>query len=67
MKNKTNIFSTLDNYVHKINIFNIIIHNGAQETVSSDWIIYLCKYIITDECTEPYHQNSNLAERRGEH
>ena len=64
MKNKTNIPCTLNDYVRKINVFNIIVHDRAQEIVSSDWIARLRKYIITDKCTEPYHQNSNLAERR---
>ena len=51
--------------MRKVDNPNIIIHDGTQETVSSDWITHLRKYLITDECTEPYHQNSNLAERRG--
>ena len=65
IKNKINIFSTLDDYVRKIDVSNIIVYDRAQETASSDWIARLRKYIISDECTELYHQNSNLTERRG--
>ena len=64
IKNKINISSTLDDYVRKMSVPNIIVHDGAQETESSDWLIRFRKYIISDECTELYHQNQNLAERR---
>ena len=64
IKNKTNISSTLDDYVRKMGVSNIIVYNGAQETASSDWLARFRKYIISDECIELYHQNQNLAERR---
>ena len=64
IKNKTNIFSTLDDYVRKMDVPNIIVYDSVHEIASSDWLARFRKYIISDECTELYHQNQNLAERR---
>ena len=65
MKRKSEVPSTLEDYVQEVGAPNIIVYDGTKEATSNKWTNVLHHFCM-DECsTEAYHQNQNLAERRG--
>ena len=63
MKLKSQVPSTLEDYVCEVGVLNIIYHGGAQEMQSGGWLALLCHYIIIDQLSKAQHQNQNLTDR----
>ena len=65
MKAKSQAFDALGDYVRYYGAPNLLIHDEAKEMKSNKWLDFVRKYAIPEHTSEPYHQNQNLAERRG--
>ena len=65
MKKKSQASDTFDDYVRQVGAPNYMINDHASELIGDDWLRVARKAMINTFITEPHHQNSNLAERRG--
>ena len=65
MKQKSQAPDKFADYVRQVGAPNYMINDHAKELTGSEWLKVARRSIIDTSVTEPYHQNSNLAERRG--
>ena len=65
MKRKSQAPDTFDDYVRQVGAPNYMISDHAAELIGDDWLRVARKAMIDTFITEPYHQNSNVAEKRG--
>ena len=65
MKKKSQASDAFDDYVRQVGAPNYMINDHASELIGDDWLRVARKAMIDTFITEPHHQNSNLAERRG--
>lgn len=65
MKAKSQAIDALGDFVRYYGAPNLLVHDGAKEMKSNKWLDFVRRYAIPEHPSEPYHQNQNLAERRG--
>ena len=64
MRRKSQAHDKFADFVRQVGAFNYMITDHAEE-LGADWLAVARRSMIDTFLTEPYHQNSNLAERRG--
>ena len=65
MRRKSQAADKFADYVRQVGAPNYMITDHAEELMGADWLAVARRSMIDTFLTEPYHQNSNLAERRG--
>ena len=51
--------------VRRIGAMKVMLNDNAKAMTGHAWLDILRTFCIEDHCSEAYHQNQNLAERRG--
>ena len=65
MKQKSQAHIAFEDFVREVGAPNYMINDHAEELTGENWLKVARRSIIDTHVTEPYHQNENLAERRG--
>ena len=65
MRRKSQAPDKFSDFVREMGAPNYMITDHAEELMSDEWLKVARRSVIDTYLTEPHHQNSNLAERRG--
>ena len=65
MRKKSQAAEKFSDFVRNVGAPNYVINDSAMELTGDAWLTVARKAIIDTYCSEPFHQNQNLAERRG--
>ena len=65
MRHKSQAPEKFSDFVREVGAPKYMITDHAEELMSSEWLKVACRSVIDTSLTEPYHQNTNLKERRG--
>ena len=65
MRQKSQAHLMFQDFVRSVGAPNYVINDNAEELTGDDWLRVARNAMIETYTSEPEHQNSNLAERRG--
>ena len=65
LRTESQVYPHFLDFIRQVGAPNVSVTDNAKVFLSEKWTNILRKYCIDDHQTEAYHQNGNLAERRG--
>ena len=65
MRQKSQAPDTFSDFIRNVGAPNYMVNDSAQELTGSSWLKVAMHAVVETHCSEPEHQNQNLAERRG--